>query len=36
MTVRFAAHCAFMNCACPFHSPVKVAKLTFISYNTFY
>ena len=26
-----AAHCAFMSCAFPFHPPMKVANLTFIS-----
>ena len=34
MNVRFAtfmAHCAFMSCAFPFHPPMKVANLTFIS-----
>ena len=35
MNVRFAAHCAFMGCAFPFHPPMKVANLTFISYNTY-
>ena len=25
---------AFMSCAFPFHPPMKVANLTFISYNT--
>ena len=27
-----AAHCTFMSCAFPFHPPMKVANLTFISY----
>ena len=35
MNVRFAAHYAFMSCAFPFHPPMKVANLTFISYNTY-
>ena len=37
MNVRFAtaAHCAFMSCAFPFHPPMKVANLTFISNNTY-
>ena len=26
---------AFMSCAFPFHPPMKVANLTFISYNTY-
>ena len=26
---------AFMSCAFPFHHPMKVANLTFISYNTY-
>ena len=28
-------HCAFMSCAFPFHPPMKVANLAFISYNTY-
>ena len=35
MDVWSATHCAFMSCAFPFHPPMKVPNLTFISYNTY-